>query len=71
MKVIQTVIEHPDVSLYTLNAPQSAFNGVTPLGMASWLNSPQAVECLLEGSRETVSVNGMDSHAATPLMCKL
>ncbi|KAF9496645.1 hypothetical protein BDN71DRAFT_1588826 [Pleurotus eryngii] len=68
MKVIQTVIEHPDVSLYTLNAPQSAFNGVTPLGMASWLNSPQAVECLLEGSRETVSVNGMDSHAATPLM---
>ncbi|KAJ8481249.1 hypothetical protein ONZ45_g15370 [Pleurotus djamor] len=68
LQVIRTIIEHPDVTLYTLNAPQGATNGVTPLGMASWLNSPEAVQCLLDCSLGAVSVNGMDSHAATPLM---
>jgi hypothetical protein len=60
---------HPDISLFTLNAPQSAMNGVTPLGMAAWLNLPEAVRLLLEASADTVSVDGMDSMGATALMC--
>ncbi|EEB98520.1 hypothetical protein MPER_01955, partial [Moniliophthora perniciosa FA553] len=44
------------------------FNGVTPLGMAAWLNSPGAVTLLLDASSGSVDVDGMDSHGATPLM---
>jgi len=43
---------------------------VIPLGMAAWLNQPQAVQVLLEDSSESVSVDGMDSHGATALMCE-
>lgn len=46
-------------------------NGVIPLGMAAWLNMPDAVQLLLEESADTVSVDGMDTHGATALMCKL
>jgi len=45
-------------------------NGVTPLGMAAWLNQPQAVRALLEVSAESVSVDGIDSYGATALMCE-
>ena len=45
-------------------------NGVIPLGMAAWLNLPDVVRLLLEDSSHTVSVDGMDSHGATALMCK-
>jgi hypothetical protein len=57
------------MSLFTLNAPQVAYHGVTPLGMAAWLNIIDAVRVLLEESSEYVSVDGMDVHGATPLMC--
>jgi hypothetical protein len=57
------------MSLLTLNAPQMAYRGVTPLGMAAWLNTSDVVRVLLEESSEYVSVDGMDVHGATPLMC--
>jgi hypothetical protein len=63
------LLAHPDISLLTLNAPQGAMNGVTPLGMAAWQNLPDTVQVLLEGSTNTVSVDAMDSHGATALMC--
>lgn len=65
------ILSHPDISLLTLNAPQSSMNGVIPIGMAAWLNQPQVVRTLLEDSGESVSVDGMDSHGATALMCKI
>ena len=45
-------------------------NGVIPLGMAAWLNQPEVVRLLLEESADSVSVDGMDSHGATALMCE-
>jgi len=64
------LVEDRHVSLYTLNAPQEAMNGVTPLGFAAWMNSPKAVEVLLEASGDAVSVDGKDAYGVTPLMCK-
>jgi hypothetical protein len=69
LNVLRILLRHPDISLFTLNAPQHAMNGVTPLGMAAWLNMDEAVRVLLEDSAETVSVDGMDTHGATALMC--
>ncbi|KAK0204505.1 ankyrin repeat-containing domain protein [Desarmillaria ectypa] len=68
LDVIKILLERPEISLYTLNAPQEAFNGVTPIGMAAWLNTYDIVRLLLEGSLHTVSVDGMDTHGATSLM---
>jgi hypothetical protein len=70
LNTIKTIVRHPDISLFTLNAPQSSMNGVTPLGMAAWLNMADAVRLLLEESSDTISVDGMDTHGATGLMCK-
>ncbi|PPQ95745.1 hypothetical protein CVT26_015871 [Gymnopilus dilepis] len=68
LNALKLLVNHPDVSLFTLNAPQSSMNGVIPLGMAAWLNQPQAIRVLLEESADSVSVDGMDSHGATALM---
>lgn len=70
LKALKTLLGHPDISLLTLNAPQSSMNGVIPLGMAAWLNQPQAVCTLLDDSADSVFVDGMDSHGATALMCR-
>ena len=70
LNALKLLVNHPDVSLFTLNAPQSSMNGVIPLGMAAWLNQPQAIRVLLEESADSVSVDGMDSHGATALMCE-
>lgn len=69
LEAIEALVEHPEISLFTLNAPQAAYNGVTPLGMAAWLNMLGAVQALLGKNARIVSVNGMDSHGATALMC--
>jgi len=69
LSTIRALIEHPNITLYSLNASDEAFDGFTPLGMASWLNQPEAVSLLLRGSLQTVSVDGLDAQAATPLMC--
>ncbi|KAJ7143317.1 hypothetical protein C8R43DRAFT_954109 [Mycena crocata] len=68
LKVVRTLLRDPHMSLFTLNAPQMAYRGVTPLGMAAWLNMSDAVRVLLEESSEYVSVDGMDAHGVTPLM---
>ncbi|KAH6909209.1 ankyrin repeat-containing domain protein [Coprinopsis sp. MPI-PUGE-AT-0042] len=65
---IRLIVNHPKISLLTLNAPHACMKGVVPLGMASWLNLPRIVRLLLEESADTVSVDGMDSHGATALM---
>ncbi|KAJ6570099.1 hypothetical protein DFH09DRAFT_982615 [Mycena vulgaris] len=68
LKVVRTLLGDSQMSLFTLNAPQMAYRGVTPLGMAAWLNTRDTVQVLLEESSEYVSVDGMDAHMATPLM---
>lgn len=70
LDAIKRILRHPDISLYTMNAPQNSLNGVTPLGMAAWLDVPDAVKMLLEESADAVAVDGMDNHGATALMCK-
>ena len=70
VKILELLLEYAEDSLYAFNAPQSGFNGVTPLGMAAWLNSAIAVQLLLDNSSGVVDVDGMDSHGATPLMCE-
>ncbi|KAJ7086153.1 hypothetical protein B0H15DRAFT_845590 [Mycena belliarum] len=68
LDVVRTLLADPEISLFTLNAPQMAYRGVTPLGMAAWLNSGDVVRVLLEESAEYVSVDGLDGFGATPLM---
>jgi hypothetical protein len=70
LNALKALLSHPDISLLTLNAPQSSMNGVIPLGMSAWLNQPQAVRALLDDSADSVLVDGMDSHGATALMCE-
>lgn len=70
LNILRTLLAHRKISLYSLNAPQLAMRGVTPLGVAAWLNSPEAVQLLLEASSGAVSVDGMDAQGATALMCK-
>lgn len=70
LKIIRLLVSRPDITLFTLNAPQEAFRGVTPIGIAAWLNLYTVVQVLLEGSLHAVSVDGMDTHGATSLMCK-
>jgi hypothetical protein len=70
LNALRLLVEDRHVSLYTLNAPQEAMNGVTPLGFAAWMNSPKAVEILLQVSGGAVSVDGQDAYGVTPLMCK-
>ena len=67
---IRALINHPKISLLTLNAPHNSMNGVVPLGMAAWLNLPKVVKLLLEESADAICVDGMDCHGATPLMCE-
>ncbi|KAJ3744161.1 ankyrin repeat-containing domain protein [Lentinula detonsa] len=68
LKVIDILLRRSEVSLSTLNAPQHAFNDATPLGMAAWLNMPEAVRVLLKTSLDSVAVDGTDMHGSTPLM---
>lgn len=70
LNVIRIAVSHPGISLFTLNAPQDSINDVTPLGMAAWLDIPEVVQVLLESSSGAVSVDGVDTDGATPLMCE-
>ncbi|OCH95423.1 hypothetical protein OBBRIDRAFT_578211 [Obba rivulosa] len=63
--ILKMLLGHGDISLHSLNAP---VNGVTPLGLAAWLDAPDIVRLLLEESHGMVSVDGSDLHGATPLM---
>ncbi len=66
VEVLRTLIRHESMSFYALNAPT---RGVTPLGLAAWLNVPDVVRVLLEESRGLVAVDGTDAVGVTPLMC--
>ncbi|KAF8637813.1 hypothetical protein AX16_010731 [Volvariella volvacea WC 439] len=68
LHVLRMLLARPEISLYTLNLPQTSMNGVIPLGMAAWLGFPEAVRTLLESSSSRICVDGMDSHGATALM---
>ncbi|KAI5983628.1 hypothetical protein EDD15DRAFT_2178640 [Pisolithus albus] len=68
LTVLRIALLHPDISLYTLNAPQESINDVTPLAMAVWLGEPRVVKLLLDYSAGAISVDGMDADGATPLM---
>lgn len=70
LSILKMLLGHGGLSLYSLNAPQDAMEGVTPLGLAAWLNIPDAVALLLRECPGSVTVNGMDSRGATPLMCE-
>ncbi|KAH9945271.1 ankyrin [Epithele typhae] len=65
LDVLRTLLRSETMSLYALNAPA---RGVTPLGLAAWLNVPDMVRVLLEESRGLVAVDGTDSLGVTPLM---
>ena len=64
------LLSHRKLSLYSLNSPQEALKGATPLSFAAWLNLPAVVRLLLEQCPGMVAVDGMDSRGATPLMCE-
>ena len=70
LNVIWIALLHPDILLYTLNAPQDSINDVSPLGMAAWLDMPHIVRLLLECSTGSVSIDGTDTDGTIPLMCK-
>ncbi|KAI0806289.1 ankyrin repeat-containing domain protein [Irpex lacteus] len=59
-KILKTFLTHEKISL--------SMHGVTPLGLAAWLNIPEVVKMLLEECSGLVSVDGMDALGATPLM---
>ena len=65
--VLTTLIRNDSTSFYALNAPT---RGVTPLGLAAWLNVPDVVRVLLEESLGLVAVDGTDALGVTPLMCE-
>lgn len=68
LQVLRIAVSHPEISLFTLNAPQNSINDVTPLGMAAWLDMPQMVRVLLDCSSGAISVDAEDTDGATPLM---
>ncbi|KAI0346533.1 ankyrin [Trametopsis cervina] len=68
LRILKILLTSDKISLYALNAPQLSMHGVTPLGLAAWLNIPQVVKMLLDESSGLVAVDGMDALGATPLM---
>ncbi|OSD06346.1 ankyrin [Trametes coccinea BRFM310] len=65
VEVLRTLIGSDTTSLYALNAPA---RGVTPLGLAAWLNIPDVIRVLLDEGRGLVAVDGTDAVGVTPLM---
>ncbi|EKM78058.1 hypothetical protein AGABI1DRAFT_129835 [Agaricus bisporus var. burnettii JB137-S8] len=68
LNAMRIMLRQSQISLYCLNAPHTATNGVIPLSMAAWLNFPNLVQVLLEESADAVAVDGLDAHGATALM---
>lgn len=60
-------MEHPDLSVQTVNAPQPTFHGIPPICIAAWLGSADACQILLESDK--VYVDARDLSGATALMC--
>jgi len=71
LNVLNAVITHRDVSLFTLNASNATVcdvKSISPLGAAALLNKPTVVQTLLELSPGLVSVDLPDTKGRTPLM---
>ena len=66
VEVLRTLIRSETTTFYALNAPA---RGVTPLGLAAWLNLPDTIRVLVEDTNGLVAVDGTDSLGVTPLMC--
>jgi hypothetical protein len=66
----EIILPNPELSLYTLNAPQNAAKGTTALALAAWLNKPEDVRALLDVKPGLVAVDCRDGLDATPLMCE-
>ncbi|KAI8064636.1 hypothetical protein BC940DRAFT_259800 [Gongronella butleri] len=60
------LLQHPNIFVATLNAPQYEIKGITPLCLASYLGKTDIIQLLLEDGR--VDVDGTDSKNATALM---
>ena len=72
LNILNAIITHRDISLFTLNASNVTICGVksiTPLGAAALLKKPTAVQTLLELSPGLVSIDRPDTKGRTPLMC--
>lgn len=69
LSILSFLLKNRFLSLYTLNAPHSLFQGLTPLGMATYLNRLDVVTVLLEKGDGLVLLDGVDSQRATPIMC--
>ena len=70
LEILKALVHHKNMTLASLNAPLDAMRGITPLGLAAWLNIPDIVRILLHECPGLIAVNGMDASGATPLMCK-
>ncbi|KAL5526101.1 hypothetical protein ACEPAG_7439 [Sanghuangporus baumii] len=68
LSILSFLLENHCLSLYTLNASHSSLKGLTPLGMATYLNRLDFVTVLLEKGDGLVLVDGVDSQRATPIM---
>ncbi|KAL5485689.1 hypothetical protein ACEPAI_6730 [Sanghuangporus weigelae] len=68
LSILSFLLENHCLSLYTLNASHSSLKGLTPLGMATYLNRLDFVTVLLERGDGLVLVDGVDSQRATPIM---
>jgi len=66
---MQIVLQHTDISLFSLNSPLAWAGGVTLLGLMSWLNMSTEIKCLLESTQGLVAVDARDEQGVTPLMC--
>ncbi|CAK5275950.1 unnamed protein product [Mycena citricolor] len=66
--ILRMLLLDTNISLVTLNTPQSTYWGLTPLGMAAWLNQADVMRILLEESSKSVAVDATDAHGATLLM---
>ncbi|KAL5503812.1 hypothetical protein ACEPAH_7883 [Sanghuangporus vaninii] len=66
--ILSFLLENHCLTLYTLNASHSSLKGLTPLGMATYLNRLDFVTVLLEKGDGLVLVDGVDSQRATPIM---
>ncbi|GJE96574.1 ankyrin repeat domain-containing protein [Phanerochaete sordida] len=68
LAILKALLRHDRISLSVLNAPIEAMRGITPLGLAAWLNAPEVVRMLLCECPGLIAVDGMDASGATPLM---
>ncbi|EJD06435.1 ankyrin [Fomitiporia mediterranea MF3/22] len=68
LAILYFLLETHALSLYVLNAAHTSLKGLTPLGMAAYLNRLDFVTLLLEKGDGLVLIDAVDSQRATPIM---